>query len=107
LRIGLAMDEIRATDQRMQRRLLVMTAVVAVLAVLIVLFLIASRNFKVVSLKYEIIQTLTGNILENMNDAVVTVKFGWTHFDFQPPAEELFGIPVSNAVGRELMSYPH
>lgn len=49
LRIGLSLDEMRAIDDRMQRRLLVISVVMIVLAVMIVLLIVSSRNVTLIS----------------------------------------------------------
>ncbi|MBM4159975.1 MAG: PAS domain S-box protein [Ignavibacteria bacterium] len=102
IRIGLSMDEIRATEARMQRRVLVMSLVVVVIGVLSVLVIVASQNYSVLTQRYRTMQTFTGTILEQMRDAVVTIDTGERITLFNRQAEVLFGVSASSLVGRSL-----
>jgi len=102
LRIGLSMDEIRKVDQRMQRRLLMMSIVFTGLTVLIGAFLVAAKNYHIVSKKFERYQMFTGKILERMRDAVVTVDENNVVTIFNTQAEALFGFQAKNVLGNRL-----
>lgn len=46
LRLGLSMDEVRAAEERMQRRMIIVMFVLVLLAVLVTLAIIANRNYQ-------------------------------------------------------------
>lgn len=100
LRIGLSMDELRAIDERMQRRLLVISAVMAVFAVLVILLLLSSRTVRLISGKYSSIRSLTGDILEHMNDAVLSLDDEGKFALVNRQAELLFGVSSKEIVGQ-------
>lgn len=102
LRIGLSMDEIRKVDDRMQRRLLIMTLVLIGLGLLIGGFFVVAKNYEVVSKKYERYQLLTGKILEQMGDAVVTMDGTGVVTIMNRQAEELFGLRSGDVVGKNI-----
>jgi PAS domain S-box-containing protein len=106
LRIGLSLDELRAIDERMQRRMLTMTVVFIFLGVIIVSFIVASQNIKLISGKYASIQTLTGNILEHMNDAVVSIDHSGKITIFNRQAETLFGLGAAEVIGHSIDQLP-
>lgn len=101
-RLGLAMDEIRATENRMQRRVLVMSAVLLVFGALVVLAIVALQNLKLAEQRYRSIQTFTGNILEQMQDAVVTVDAHNRITLFNKQAQILFGLGEQDVLGHHL-----
>lgn len=106
LRIGLSLDELRAIDDRMQRRMVIMTFVFVFLGVVIVSFIVASQNNKLITGKYKSIRTLTGNILEHMNDAVVTIDHVMRVTIFNREAESLFGIESPKVIGNTIDQLP-
>lgn len=101
-RLGLAMDEIRATEGRMQRRILIMSAALLVFGALVVLSIVAMQNLKLTELRYKSIQTFTGNILEQMQDAVVTVDAQDVITLFNKQGQVLFGLNEQDVLGRDL-----
>ncbi len=106
LRIGLSMDELRAVNSRMQRRLMVITAVIIVLALLIMLIVMAARNVRLISGKYSSIRSLTGDILEHMNDAVVSLDIHGRITLFNRRAEQMFGSTAADVAGHTIETVP-
>lgn len=102
LRIGLSMDQIRMVDERMQRRLAIMSVVFMGLSLLIGAFLIATRKYNIVSRSYERYQLQTGNILEHMGDAVVVVDGNSVITVVNKQAETLFGMTAGGVIGKRI-----
>ncbi len=101
-RIALATDEIRATESRMIRRVVLSSILLIAIGVLALTFIVANQNLRNVEHNYRSIQTFTGNILNQMQDAVVTVDASGTVTLFNARAEELFGVPADVVVGKRL-----
>jgi two-component system sensor histidine kinase HydH len=106
LRIGLSMDEIRAAEARMSRRLLVMSIVLAVIGALVFIAIVVNQNYALVSDKYARIRSLTSNILLNMRDAVVALDNDERITIFSKQAEELFGVSAHVVAGKKLDELP-
>jgi PAS domain S-box-containing protein len=102
LRIGLSMDEIRATETRMERRMVIMSVVLAVIGVLLLTVVVSSQNFALITRKYTIARNVTENILEHMRDAVVTIDGERKISIVNGRAEELLGIVSKDVVGMSL-----
>ncbi|MEX2117601.1 MAG: ATP-binding protein [Bacteroidota bacterium] len=101
-RIGVSMDELEATEARMQRRVWIMSFVLVVIAVLVVAGIVAAQNYRVVNQNYVAMQGLTGNILESMRDAVVTVDHQEKITIFNNQSEELLGLKESVVAGKRI-----
>ncbi len=101
LRIGLSMDELRSTEARMTRRLLIMSIVLAAVGVLVFTAIGINQHYRTVSQKYSQIQSFTGNILENMRDAVITMDAQNKITLFNRQAEELFGTKANEVLGKK------
>jgi PAS domain S-box-containing protein len=106
LRIGLSMDEIRATEDRMTRRMLVMSIVLVAIGALVFTAIVINQNYVFVSEKYARMRSLTGNILLNMRDAVVTVDGDDRVTIFSRQAEELFSSSADEVTGKKLDELP-
>jgi PAS domain S-box-containing protein len=102
LRIGLSMDELRSAEERMTRRMLIMSIVLVTLGALVFTAVVVSQNYRLVSQKYAVIQSFTGNILENMQDAVVTIDSENRITIFNRQAERLFPTKASDIIGKRM-----
>ncbi len=102
LRIGLSMDELRSSEERMKRRLLIISIVLVAIGGLVFTAIVVSQNYKLVSHQYAAIQSFTGNILENMRDAVVTIDGENRITIFNRESEELFAVGAKKVTGRRL-----
>lgn len=72
-RVGLSMDEIYSSETRMLTRAVVVSLIVIVITVIILSVIISNQNYNLVAEEYKRIQTLTGNIIENLSPALITV----------------------------------
>jgi len=102
MRIGVSTKELEATEDRMQRRVWIMSLVLVVIGVLVVVGIVATQNYRMVSRDYTAMQSLTDRILRSMRDAVVSIDHTETITVFNERAEELFGIQESNALGKRV-----
>lgn len=72
-RVGLSMDEIYSSESRMLTRAFVVSLIVIVITVIILSVVISNQNYNLISEEYKRIQTLTGNIIENLSPALITI----------------------------------
>jgi two-component system sensor histidine kinase HydH len=105
-RIGFSMNEVRSIDDRMQRRIVIMSIVLGILSILIVMAIVATQNYRISEKKYSAIRTFTGNILEHMQDAVITVDAESRITIFNKQAETLFILKEKDVVGKRFSELP-
>ncbi len=72
-RIGLTLDEVRAVEDRMVRRLIIISLVLAAIGVIILSIIFTTQNLKTVSNEFKKFKTFTSTVLENMGEAVIVV----------------------------------
>lgn len=106
LRIGLSMDEIRAVENRMWRRMAVMTIALAVIGVIVLTAIVAMQNFHLMTQQYERTRVLTENILYHMQDIVVALDGEERITVFNQSAEKFFGVIATDVVGKKLQEIP-
>lgn len=101
-RVGLSMDEVSPVESRMLTRTLIVSLLVIVITVIVLSVVISNQNYTLVSNEFKRIQTFTGNILENLSLALITVDAESKIRIFNKAAFEMFGIPYSDIVGMNI-----
>jgi signal transduction histidine kinase len=102
IRIGLSMEEIRASEGRMQRRMVITTIVLVFIGILAVSAIMAVENFRLLARRHTSFRSMTSNILEQMQDAVVSVDAADRVVLFNAQAERLFEVDAAGVVGQRL-----
>lgn len=101
-RIGISMNEIKSAESRMFNRAIIISIVLVVILVIVIGIIVSNQNFKMVSEEYDKIQTFTGNILNDMVSAIITVDKNDTVRIFNKSAEKLFETPTKKVIGKNL-----
>jgi two-component system, NtrC family, sensor histidine kinase HydH len=102
LRIGFSMDELRSTEARMTRRMLIISIVLIAIGILVFSAIVVNQHYRSVSQKYSQIQSFTGSILENMRDAVITLDAQNQITLFNRQAEVLFDVNAKYILGKNI-----
>ena len=89
-RIGLSLDEVRAVEDRMVRRLIIISLVLAAIGVIILSIIFTTQNLKSVSNEFKKFKTFTSTVLENMGEAVIVVDEQMRITLFNKSSEKLF-----------------
>ncbi len=101
IRLGLSMNQMNALESRMLRRGIILSVVLFVIAVIAIGSIFISQNLAAVKKDYERVQTYSGNIIENMSDALITADKGGLITIFNRNAEALFGKSESEVLGKK------
>jgi two-component system, NtrC family, sensor histidine kinase HydH len=115
-RIGLTLDEVRAVEDRMVRRLIIISLVLAAIGVIILSIIFTTQNLKTVSNEFKKFKTFTSTVLENMGEAVIVVDEQMRITLFNKSSENLFKrreeeiiqknlSELSNDITRSLLEY--
>ena len=89
-RIGLTLDEVRAVEDRMMRRLIIISLVLAAIGVIILSIMFTTQNLKTVSNEFKKFKTFTSTVLENMGEAVIFVDSELRITLFNKSSQNLF-----------------
>jgi PAS domain S-box-containing protein len=89
-RIGLSLDEVRAVEDRMIRRLIIISLVLAAIGIIILSIIFTTQNLKTVSNEFKKFKTFTSTVLENMGEAVIVVDSELKITLFNKSSENLF-----------------
>jgi PAS domain S-box-containing protein len=102
MRIGISMDEIRSVEQRMWRRIIIMTIVLIAIGTVILTAISANQNYHLMSKKYAQAQLFTESILHHMQDIVITLDENSRITIFNHGAEIFFNLPAAAVTGRQI-----
>ncbi len=101
-RIGLTLDEVRAVEDRMVRRLIIISLVLATIGVIILSIIFTTQNLKTVSSEFKKFKTFTSTVLENMGEAVIVVDDKMQITLFNKASENLFKTKGDQTINKDL-----
>ena len=101
-RLGLALDEVRAVEDRMVRRLIIISIVLAAIGVGILSIFFTTQNLKTVSKEFGKFKTFTSTVLENMGEAVIVVDNENKITLFNKSSQQLFKINESEVFSKSI-----
>jgi len=98
LRIGLNPEHLIQANNRIKRRLIIMSVVIGFVILIVVNFLIINQNYRLVNEAYHRIQSYSKNILEHMTDAVIAIDRDQRIVLFNTAAAQLFKIEATQVI---------
>lgn len=101
-RVGLSLNEVQNVEARMNRRIVIISVILAMIAIIVLSILFISQNLKTVSKEYKSFKTLTGSVLENMGDAVIVLNINTEIILFNKQSEDLFKIKAGEIINKDV-----
>lgn len=103
-RIGLKTDHYRNILRNAKYRLFFIALILVLAGIFGLSFMMVNQNIKLLSESYQRVKTHTGEILQNMKDAVVATDGEGRITVFNEAAATLFSLPHEKVVGRLIQS---
>ncbi|NHZ84797.1 MAG: PAS domain-containing protein [Planctomycetia bacterium] len=104
LRLGLSMSPIQDINNRIYRRLIIITVILFIIGAIIFAYIFTLQNFGILKKQYSIVETYSSNIINHANDAIVVYNKNDGINIFNNAAENLFNIKQSKILGKTLIS---
>lgn len=104
LRIGLSMSPIQDINNRIYRRLIIITVALFIIGSIIFAYLFTLQNLSILKKQYSIVETYSGNIINNASDAIIVYNKNDGIKIFNSAAESLFKKKQSKILGEDLKS---
>ena len=101
-RVGLSLNEVRSIEARMNRRIIIISIVLALIAIIVLSILFVSQNLKIVSNEFKTFKTFTGSVLENMGESVIVLNKEMQIILFNKQSEVLFNIKANDALNKNI-----
>ncbi len=89
LRVGLSIEPIQDINERIYRRLIIITIVLVVVGSFMITFIFTRQRFSMLQKQYDVVETYSGNIIDNVSDAIIV-------FD------QVTGIKIFNSAAEKL-----
>ena len=103
-RLGVSLEDIRNVEDRMLRRLIIISLILAAITIIVLSIIFTSQNLKTISVEYEKFKSLTSSVLENMSEAVIVIDDKNDIILFNKSAEKLFGKNAIEIIGNRLQN---
>lgn len=101
-RVGLSLEDIRNVENRMIRRLIIISLILAAIAIIVLSIIFTNQNLQSISEEYQRFRTFTSSVLENMSESVIVFdKEGAISF-INSSAEKLFNIKSESYLNKNL-----
>jgi PAS domain S-box-containing protein len=103
-RLGVSLEDIRNVEDRMLRRLIIISLILAAISIIVLSIIFTTQNLKSVSNEYEKFKSLTSSVLENMSEAVIVLDKENNITLFNKSAEELFKVNSDDVLNSKINS---
>ncbi len=104
LRLGLSMSPIQDINNRIYRRLIIITVALFIIGSIIFAFIFTLQNFGILKKQYSIVETYSSNIISNASDAIIVYNSIDGIKVFNNAAEILFNNKQSKILGKNIDS---
>ena len=101
-RLGVSLEDIKNVENRMLRRLIIISLILAAISIIVLSIIFTTQNLKTVSGEYEKFKTLTSSVLENMSEAVIVFDQENKITLFNKSAEKLFNVKSQRVIGDKI-----
>ena len=103
-RIGLSLDDLRASEERTTNRIIVLSVILGLFSIVVLSIIFTSQNLKLLTRDFSKYKSFTGSILENLGEAVIVINNKHEIVLFNRYAELLFGIDSDSVIGKDFHS---
>jgi PAS domain S-box-containing protein len=104
IRMGLSTGSLQEINRRIFRRMIISTVVLVFVGFLVITFLFIRQRLAIVQKRYEVVETYSGSIIENVSDAIIVFDQGGLIRIYNSAAETLFGVGKEEAFARPVNS---
>ena len=101
-RLGLSTSALENINQRIYRRLTVLSLILIGFALLILTFAFIRQRYDILHKQFTIIETYSSKIIENVSDAIIVCDSASGIKIFNKSAEQLFNVNKEKVLGRSL-----
>lgn len=89
-RLGLSLRPIEDINQRIYRRLVIITIILIIVGFVLFVYLFTRQRLNILQKQYDVVETYSGNIIDNVSDAILVIDRTSGIKIFNRAAEKLF-----------------
>lgn len=98
-RLGLSLDPLNVIKSRIYRRILIISLVLLVIGFIVFTLILIRQNFDLLQRQYQVVETYSGNIIQNVSDAIMVIDEEKRVKIFNHAAEDIFQIKEQDVMG--------
>ncbi|MBD3223384.1 MAG: PAS domain S-box protein [Caldithrix sp.] len=102
-RLGISMELVQTINERIIRRLVIISIILIAFGSIIISFIFTREKFQLLQKQFEVIETYSGKILENVSDAIIVFDTREGIKVFNKAAEQLFKVEHGAAIGKDVV----
>lgn len=95
-RLGLSLEDVRNVENRMIRRLIIISLILAAISIIVLSIIFTNQNLKSISDEYKRFKTFASSVLTNMSEAVIVFDVSGKISFMNSSAERLLEIKFDN-----------
>ncbi|MEJ2055478.1 MAG: hypothetical protein P8X42_16305, partial [Calditrichaceae bacterium] len=99
-RIGLSLEPVQDINKRIYRRLVVITIILIIIGFGLFVYLFTRQRLNLLQKQYEVIETYSGNIINNVSDAIIVLDSSKGIKVFNDASEKLFSEDRKTILGQ-------
>ena len=98
-RVGLSIDPVEDINQRIYRRLVMITIVLVIIGFIMLTYIFTRQRYSILQKQYEVVETYSGNIISHVSDAIIVSDEENGIKIFNSAAEKLFNQSKTKILG--------
>ncbi len=102
MRLGLSLEPLEDINDRIYRRLVVITIVLVMLGSLIFTFIFLRQKYQLLENQYNVVETYSGDIIKNVSDAILVYDEQSGIKIYNKEADRLFALAEKTAIGKKI-----
>lgn len=103
-RLGISLAPLNSINARIYRRIILISIVLIFIGVALFSLVLVRQNLEIVQRQYQVVETYSAELIENMKDAVIVLDNQFILRIFNHAAADLFEIRHKSIVGEKLTS---
>ena len=100
-RLGISLQPLQEINDRIYRRLIILTVVLIILGTVLFFYLLTRQRLELLQQRYQDVETYSGNIIDNVSDAILVIDESSGIKIFNKAAESLFHMEKKETLGKD------
>ncbi len=101
-RLGISLTPLQLIKDRIHRRIFFISMILLAIGFILFTLLIINQNLEITRRQYQVVETYSRNIIQNVSDAIIVYDQDFVIKVFNRSAENLLGSRESSVVGKKL-----
>ncbi len=101
-RIGLSLQPVQDINERIYRRLFFITLILIVIGFILFVYIFTRQRLNILQKQYDVVETYSGNIIDNVSDAIIVFDRQNGITVFNGAAEIIFGKNRQQLIGKTI-----